>query len=166
MVKVKSMKLFYKKLLIFGLIVSSPVLIVISAIFIYATYKIPFNNARLVIFQYDFNKSINQLNPKQSNLIVKVAKVGNWANSNQCEFLVGQLRTSTLSKEELEGIYPYDFFTAGVYFFDGNQEEFWSPWREWKEKYLKNYKPKEGENVYLVWKSKIDYNVSGDIRCH
>jgi hypothetical protein len=154
-----SMKLFYKILVV--LAVPAILFVLILA------WKIPFNNIYLMIFQYNFNKSINQLNPAQSNLIAKVAEVNNWANGNQCEFLAGQLRYSTLSKEEIEKIYPYDFFTAGVYFFDNNKEEdYGTPWRDWKEKYLKNYKPKEGENVYLVWKSKIDYNVSGDIRCH
>lgn len=159
------MKLFYKNLLIFGLVVASPFVILFAVLIIYLTYKIPLNNYRLMVFQNDFRKNIESFHPAQSKLIAEVAEVGNWADGTYCEFLAGQFRSSALSEEELEKIYPYDFFTAGVYFFDDNQEEFWSPWREWKEKYLKNYKPKEGENVYLVWKSKIDYNTSGDIRC-
>lgn len=157
------MKLFYKILIISSVVISSVVILGI----LFFTWKIPLNNVRLIFFQYNFNKSINQLNPRQSSLIAEVSEVNNWANGNQCEFLVGQFRNSTLLKEELEKIYPYDFFTAGVYFFDINQEEdYGTPWREWKEKYLKNYIPKEDENIYLVWKSKIDYNVDGDIRCH
>ena len=157
------MKLFYKIFVIPGVIIFSIIILFI----LFFTWKVPINDIRLMIFQYNFNRSVNKLNPKQSNLIAEVAKVGNWANGNQCEFLVGQIRTSTLSSEEIERIYPYDFFTAGVNFFDMNHEEgYGTPWREWKEKYLKNYKPKDGENIYVVWKSKIDYNVNGDIRCH
>jgi hypothetical protein len=163
MVRTKPMKLFYKILIISSAIVSSIIILFI----LFFAWKMPFNNVYLTMFQYDFNKSINQLNPMQSNLIAEAAEVSNWANGNQCEFLVGQFRSSALSKEEIEKIYPYDFFTAGVYFFDNNKEEdYGTPWRNWKERYLENYKYKEGENVYLVWKSKTDYNVSGDIRCH
>lgn len=154
------MKLFYKIFVIPCVIIFSLIILFI----LFFTWKIPINNICLMIFQYDFNKSINQLNPIQSSLIAEVAKVDNWADGTYCEFLAGQIRTSTLSKKELEKIYPYDFFTAGVYFLDENIFNY-SPWSDWKEKYLKNYKPKEDENVYLVWKSKVDYITSGDIRC-
>ncbi len=155
------MKLFYKILLIFGIIVFLTIILFI----LFFIWKIPFNNARLIIFQYNFNKSINQFNPERSALITEAAEVGNWADGTYCEFLVGQFRYSLLSKEEIEKIYPYDFFTAGVHFFDNNEEHLGTPWFEWKEKYLKNYKYRESENVYVVWKSKIDYNTKGDIRC-
>jgi len=156
------MKLFYKILIIPSVIISSIIILFIS----FFTWKIPFNNVRLMIFQHDFNKSINKLNPNQSILIAEIAEVDNWADGTYCEFLAGQLRSSTLSMEEIEKIYPYDFFTAGVYFFDINYEEnYGTLWHELNEKYLKNYKTKKGENIYLVWKSKVDYNTNGDIRC-
>lgn len=40
-----------------------------------------------------------------------------------------------------------------------------SPWSEWKEKYLRNYKPKENENIYLVWIADENKSSDGDIRC-
>ena len=55
--------------------------------------------------------------------------------------------------------------SSGVYFIEGD-EDFDNTWFEWKEKYLKNYKLKDGENVYLVWMSDDDYPPDGDIRCH
>ena len=164
MVKIKPMKLFYKIIIICGATIISVFLLLATSITIYMTYKIPLNNYRLMLFQNDFRQNIKSLHPDQSELITEVAEVGNWADGTYCEFLVGQIRSSTLPKEELEKIYPYDFFTAGVHFFDGN-EQFGSPWYELREKHLKDYKLKEGENVYLVWKSKTDYNTSGDIRC-
>jgi len=117
-----------------------------------------------MIFQNDFRQQIKSLHPTQSNLITEVAEVGNWADGTYCEFIVGEFRSSPLAKEELEKIYPYDFFTAGVYFPDGN-ERLSSLWYELREKHLKNYKQKEGENIYFVWASNDNNPPDGDIRC-
>ena len=158
------MKLFYKNLLIFGIIVVSPFVILFVVLIIYLTYKIPLNNYRLMTFQNDFRQNIKSFHPTQSTLIIEIAEVGNWADGTYCEFIAGEFRSSPLSKEELEKIYPYDFFTAGVYFLDEDVFNH-SPWSEWKEKYLKNYKPKNGENTYLVWASDQNKSANGDIRC-
>lgn len=155
------MKLFYKISIILGLIIISPVAI----LFIYLTYKIPFNNYYLITFQNDFRQHIKSFHPAQSNLIIEMTETGNFGNSNHCDFLAGEFRSSPLSKEELEKNYPYDFLTAGVYFVDENIFTEY-PYNEWKEKYLKNYEPKEGENVYLVWAADLDNWPDGDIRCH
>lgn len=154
------MRILYKILLILGIIIVGGIAIIV----LFFTWKMPFNNLYLKVFEYDFRKSIVALHPKESTLIAEVTEVGNWADGTYCEFLAGQFRSSTLSKEELEKIYPYDFFTAGVYFIDGG-EDLGSPWFEWKEKYLKNYKAKENENLYIVWKSDYDNSPDGDIRC-
>lgn len=158
------MKSFYSIIIIIISTIFSVFLLFAVILFLYVTYRIPYNNYRLMGFQNDFRRQIKSFHPAQSNLIAEVAEVGNWADGTYCEFLVGQIRTSTLFKEELEKIYPYDFYTAGVDFFDEN-EQLGSPLYEFKEKYLKNYNYKEGENVYLVWKSEIDSNTIGDIRC-
>lgn len=160
----KSIKSFFRTIFIIGATIISVFLLLAILIAIYMTYRIPLNNYRLIIFQNDFRQQIKSFNPNESVLIKEVAEVDNWGDGTYCDFMVGQLRVSPQSKEELEKIYPYDFFDAGVYFFDGT-EHLGSPWYEFKEKYLNNYKPKEGENVYLVWESKIDYNTSGDFRC-
>lgn len=70
------MRIFYKILIISGLIIILPVAI----LFIYLTYKIPFNNYRLKIFQESFNTFINPMHPQQSNLIAELAEIGNWTD--------------------------------------------------------------------------------------
>jgi len=160
------MKLFYKVTIISGVTICSIIILIVVSFMVYMTYRMPFNNYHLIIFQNDFRQRIKLFHPAQSSLITEVSEVGNWADGTYCEFVAGEFRSSPLPKEELEKTYPYDFFTAGVYFFDINYEEnYGTLWRELKEKYLKSYKPKNGENVYLVWKSKIDYNTNGDFRC-
>ncbi len=153
-------RILYKILLILGMIIVGG----FASIVLLLTWKMPFNNLYLKVFEYNFSKSVVALHPKESTFIAEAAEVGNWADGTYCEFLVGQFRSSPLSKETLEKIYPDDFFTAGVYFIDGN-EDFGSPWFEWKEKYLKNYRAKDNENVYLVWKADYDNSPDGDIRC-
>lgn len=153
------MKLFHKIIIIFGLVVVV-VMLVFTSLF---TYKIPLNNYRLKVFRENFHKSVELLHPKQSSLIAEVAEVGNWADGTRCQFLVGQFRYSSLSRDALKKVYPYDFFTAGIYFIDGN-EDFDSPWFKWIQKYLKNYKATKNENIYLVWMAE-DKSPDGDIRC-
>ncbi|KKQ21830.1 MAG: hypothetical protein US35_C0016G0004 [Parcubacteria group bacterium GW2011_GWA2_37_10] len=159
------MKLFYKKIIISVATIFSIFFLVVILFTIYLTYKIPFNNYRLKIFQDSFNIFVDPMHPKQSNLITETAEVGNWGSGNQCQFLVGQFRLSTLLKEEIKQFYFKDSMSSGVYFIEGD-EDFDNTWFEWKEKYLKNYKLKDGENVYLVWMSDDDYPPDGDIRCH
>lgn len=158
------MKLFYRIIIISSTTIFSAFFLIVVLLAVYLTYKIPFNNYHLMVFQKDFERSIVKFHPAESKLLAGVAEVGNWADGTYCEFLVGQFRSSLLPKEELEKNYPYDFFSAGVYFIDEN-EALGSPWLEWRKKYLKDYKPKDNEIVYLVWKSKYDNSTNGDIRC-
>jgi hypothetical protein len=153
-------RILYKILLILGMIIVGGVV----SIVLFLVWKIPFNNYKLGIFQKSFDQSIAKFHPIESKLLAKAAEVGNWADGTYCEFFVGQFRSSPLPREELEKIYPSDFFTTGVYFIDDN-EAFGSSWFEWKEKYLKNYKAKDNENIYLVWKADYDDSPDGDIRC-
>jgi len=160
MAKINIKRFLYRITLSLAIIIVGGVVLII----LFLTWKMPFNSYKLITFQKNFEQSINKLHPAESRLIAKVAEVGNWTDGTYCEFFVGQFRSSPLSKEELEKKYPYDFFTTGVYFFDDN-ENLGSPWSDWKEKYLKNYKTKEGENIYLVWISNDDNSPDGDIRC-
>lgn len=153
-------RIFYKILLILGMIIIGGIVVIV----LFFTWKMPFNNLYLKVLEYNFRKSVVALHPKESTLIAEVAVVGNWTDGTYCEFFVGQFRSSSLSKEELEKIYPNDFSTTGVYFVDSD-EVFGSPWFELKKKYLKNYRPKDNENIYLVWKADYDNSPDGDIRC-
>lgn len=155
-----------KKRFLYGIVLGLAIIIVgsFTLVVLFFIWKMPFNNYKLEVLRKDFGKSIVKFHPAESKLLTEAAEVGNWADGTYCEFLVGQFRSSSLSKEELEKIYPDDFSTAGVYFIDGN-EPFDSPWYEWKEKYFKDYKPKDNETIYLVWKADYDNSPDGDIRC-
>lgn len=166
MVEIKLMKLFYKTIIISGVTVFSVLLLIILLFVLYLTYRIPLNNYHLMIFKDDFNKFVDQLHPQQSAYIAEVTETGNLGGaSNHCDFLVGEFRSSPLSKEMLKNNYFRDSLSSGVYFIDDDIFTE-SPWSEWKEKYLKDYKPKDNENTYLVWISNDGNSPDGDIRCH
>lgn len=155
------MKLFYKILIISSIIIFLAVILFISIL----TWKIPYNNLYLKIFQKSFNTIVSPMHPAQSNLIADVAEIGNWANGAQCQFFVGQFRLSTLSKESIKRSYFKESVSSGVNFIEEDIFNH-SPWFKWKEKYLKNYKLKENESVYLIWTADEDSLPDGDIRCH
>ena len=159
------MKLFYKIIIIFGTTIFSAFFLIAISLTLYLTYRIPFNNYYLKTFQNNFRQSIKSFHPAQSSLIAEMAETGNFGESNHCDFLAGEFRASPFSKEVLQKIYPDDFLTAGVYFIDDDIFMDY-PYNEWKEKYLRDYKPKENENVYLVWVADEDNSPDGDIRCH
>ncbi|KKP33157.1 MAG: hypothetical protein A2360_00590 [Candidatus Staskawiczbacteria bacterium RIFOXYB1_FULL_32_11] len=155
------MKLFYKNFTILGLIISSAVILFI----IILVWKMPYNNLYLNNFRKSFSVFTYYMHPKQSNLIVEMAELGNWANSNQCQFFAGQFRLSGLSKETIMQSYFKESMSTGVYFLDEDVFNH-SPWSEWKEKYLGNYVPQKDKNIYLVWASDDNNLPDGDIRCH
>jgi hypothetical protein len=157
----KNMKrIFYKILLTLGIIIISGTAITV----LFLTWKMPLNNLHLKVFEYNFRRSVDSLHPKQSTLIAEAAEVGNWADGTYCEYFAGQFRLSKLPKETIRQFYFKESMSSGVDFIDEDIFNH-SPWSEWKEKYLKNYKPKENENIYLVWKADYDNSPDGDIRC-
>ena len=105
------------------------------------------------------------MHPEQSKLIIKIAETGNWANGSQCQYFVGQFRVSTLSKEIIRQSYFKESMSSGIDFIDEDAFNY-GPLLGWKEKYFKNYKPKENENVYFVWILDGDKFTDGDIRCN
>lgn len=155
------MNLFYKILIIFSSIIFSAIILLVLIL----TWKIPYNNLYLKIFQESFNIFVNPMHPPQSNLIAEMAETGNWANGSQCQYFAGQFRFSALPKETIRQFYFKESLSSGVDFIDEDIFNH-SPWLEWKEKYLKNYKPEESESIYLIWIADEDNLADGDIRCN
>ena len=161
MAKMTLMNSIYKTLIILSVII----LLVILLFVLLATWKIPYNNLYLKSFQESFNIIVNPMHPEQSKLIIEIAETGNWANGSQCQYFVGQFRVSTLSKEIVRQSYFKESMSSGIDFI--NEDAFnYEPLSGWKEKYLKNYKSKENENVYFVWILDGDKFTDGDIRCN
>jgi len=153
-------RILYKILLILGILIVLGVVLT----FLLLTWKMPFNDYKLEVFQNNFDQSMDKIHPAESRLMAKVSEIGNWADGTYCEFFVGQFRLSMLPKEAIKKFYFKDSMSSGVYFIDEDIFNH-SPWSEWKEKYFKEYKIKDGENIYLVWKADYDNVPAGDIRC-
>jgi len=118
---------------------------------------------------------MQSVHPAQSQSITEMAEFGNFGESNHCDYIVGEFRSSPLSKEELLKKYApvatssfigNRLVETGVYFMD---EEFFEKdylWSEWLSKYLPDRRHITNKNTYLIY-SEDDMNPpDGDIRCN
>jgi hypothetical protein len=139
------------------------------------TWKMPFHNYQLWKLQKSFRSIMQSTHPAPSKLRGEVAEFGNFGNSNHCDYLAGEFRSSTLSKEQLTQAYAgmtilsFDKISrlpVEVYFTD---EGFFKDdylWSRWRSKYLPDQQDVSGENTYLVFASSDMHPPDGDIRCH
>lgn len=156
---------------IFGMIVFC----VITPFIVAVTWKIPFHNYQLWNMQRNFRSSMQSVHPAGSRLLAEMAEFGNFGESNHCDYLVGEFRSSPLSKEEVLKNYAAVATSTfigersaeiGVYFIDG---EFFKKdylWSEWIEKYLPNNHGITNENIYVIYSEDAMNPPDGDIRCN
>lgn len=156
------------------------VLLVLCIAFVFAlTWKIPVHNANARTFQKNFSTVVH---PKESKILTPVMDFANFGNSNHCDYFVGELRISSLSKAELvqqyEGqtISPPDTQNGAldgdppressieILFTDSEIFERW-PWSEWLDS-MQHFSSEQGETVYLVYALESGYPPEGDYRCH
>lgn len=139
------------------------------------TWKMPLHNYQLWILQKHFRLTMRPIHPPQSELRTEVAEFGNLGNSNHCDYLVGEFRSSVLSKEELKRVYAETAILSfdkvsrllvEVYFTDEDVFERDYLWSGWLSKYLPNQPYAPEGNTYLVFASSDLNPPDGDIRCH
>jgi len=156
---------------VFGVTVFCAIILFVAGI----TLKMPLHNYRLWVLQRNFNSTMKSAHPVPSELRVEVAEFGNLGNSNHCDYLVGEFRSSTLSKEQLKqayaGITTLSFdkispLPVEVYFTDEDIFEEDYLWSGWLSKYLPDQHNSSGENTYLIFTSSDMHSPAGDIRCH
>lgn len=130
--------------------------------------KIPIHNYNLHVFERNWEAV---LHPKESKELLKIVEFGNFGNSNHCDYMVGEFRSTNTSKEEILKSYnglaiaSFDkkIVPIEVYFIDGDIFGWW-PWSEWLNRLSKL--PSEAENKYLAFASVDGYSPEGDFRCH
>ncbi len=154
----------------FGLIVFCLfVLLVLSM-----TWKMPFHAYQLRIMQIRFRSTMHSLHPVGSQLLAEMRQFGNFGNSNHCDYLVGEFRSSHLSKEALRQRYAAvatssfvgdRLLEVDVYFIDDDIFTHY-PWSRWLQEYLPHERPPINENTYLIFSSNDGNPPDGDIRCH
>jgi len=136
---------------------------------------IPLHEYRLWTLQKRFHPAIAAAHPTDSRLLSKMAYVGNFGNSNHCDYIAGQFRASKLSREKIQNAYadmPAPSFSSDpnaplpveVYFADEDIFEL-SPWSSWYEERLPTLVANEKENVYLVFAVSQMHPHFGDFRC-
>ncbi len=136
----------------------------------------PLHEYRLWVLQKRFYASIAATNPTDSRLISKMAHVGNFGNSNHCDYIAGQFRASKLSREEIQkayaGVSTPSFSSdtnaplpVEIYFTDEDIFEL-SPWSDWYDEHLPAVRAAKKESVYLVFGLSQMHPYFGDIRCY
>jgi len=104
--------------------------------------------------------------PIDSRLVKIISTVGNFApNSNRCDFVVMEIRTSKSSLEDIINFYNSNDNISIIFPVDENDME------NFKNQYLELYERildamKDKTNSYFVIANNIDYQPNSDIRCH
>ena len=104
--------------------------------------------------------------PIDSRLVKRISTVGNFApNSNRCDFVVMEIRTSKSSLEDIINFYNSNDNISIIFPVDENDME------NFKNQYLELYERildamKDKTNSYFVIANNIDYQPNSDIRCH
>lgn len=142
---------------------------------VFMTWMMPFHNYQLWKMQKNFRSTMQSVHPAGSRLLAEMAEFGNFGESNHCDYLVGEFRSSPLSQEELLKNYAAvatssfvgnRWIETGVYFID---EEFFKKdylWSEWLSKYLPDHVPSLDNTAYLVFSENEGNPPDGDIRCN
>ncbi len=138
------------------------------------TWKMPFHNYQLWKMQKNFRSTMQSVHPAESHLLAEMKEFGLFGNSNHCDYMVGEFRSSHLSKEMLRRAYAAvatssfignRLVETDIYFTD---EDIFTdyPWSEWLEKYLPDNRNAAKENTYLIFSGDDGNPPDGDIRCH
>lgn len=131
------------------------------------------------IFLASFEKQIKQYShPPDSKLIQKISLIGNFAPaSNQCGFIVAQVRTTLLKPDDIHTFYApilttssYDkdppYHAVSLYIL-GNEKEVEDIMWFYPEVYeLITQKATKDTHAYLLITSETGYPPNYDLRCH
>ena len=165
------MKVIINFFAIFGL----AIFIVIIIFLVLLIWKIPIHNFNLWRLNKNF-ESLSGFHPLSSKQLFKFTDFGNFGESGgQCGYIIGEFRTSQLSKEEIMFYYQdlaIDSFEQGeiipvevLFLDDGNFANY--PWSKWASYlYQKIQSPIQPSLIYLVIASSYNYLADGDIRCY
>lgn len=147
------------------------------ALILLTSWKIPLHIYQLHVLQKHFRDAVGPIHPAQSKLIVEMSEFGNFGNSNHCDYIVGEFRSSQLQMEEIKRFYD----GAKVRSFDGGPPlsvEIYFPedlreaaahdyyWNHWLERYIPSQERISYQNTYFVFTESAMHPPDGDIRCH
>lgn len=144
---------------------------VLTLLFLYISVPVLFNDVHAQFF----GRKLNDINhPSESRLLKRVLAVANLGlASNQCDYVAGEFRATTLSKKEAEDFYAplvnstrslTATLTYEIYFAE-DADEHWYLGKH--SDMLQTYKqePLSGERVYLFLI--VETHPPGlDFRCH
>ncbi len=148
-----------------------------AAFLLFMSWKIPVHNYQLYVLQKHFRHTMQPIHPPQSTLIAEMAEFGNFGNSNHCDYLVGEFRSSALPREEVQKAYgevkvlSFDgvsHLPLEIYFAETLREaaEHDYYWQSWLETYLPAQKHALYQDTYFVSVASDMHSPDGDLRCH
>lgn len=151
-----------------------PVFCLIVWYIVAVTWRMPIHNYQLKALQRYFRSAVLSLHPIQSEFRAEMAEFGNFGNSNHCDYLAGEFRSSSLPREIIMQAYTgatilsFDKISrlpVEVYFTD--EDAFTHPpWEEWLSKYLPYQSSVANKDTFLVFAASDLHPPNGDIRCH
>lgn len=142
------------------------------------TWRIPLHNVNLRAFQRSFAALSH---PSESQLVMELSEFGNFGESNHCDYVVGEFRSTSLPRGKIEQYYestsipspdrtqhawdgePPAWNEVEVAFEDDGIFQ-WYPWSEWWSRVERSSLP--SEKTYLIFASADGYPPRGDYRCH
>ena len=157
-----------------ALVVAIAVLIA-SLLFFFLSRGIPLHDFRLWMLEKNFHAAASY-HPPESVLLQKKTYLGgpDEHGSETCNFFVGELRSSPLSKEELRQAYNGSSIRSfsnlsriplKILFFDQERWTMDSPLGDWWDEWYGNLSTSTAQTPYFVFASQEGYPYLGDYRC-
>lgn len=139
------------------------------------TWKIPLHTYQLRVLQRHFHTEVQAF--PNSVLRSEMREFGNFGQSNHCDYIVGEFRSSPLPKEEIAQFYtgtsvhPFDKTSrlpVEIYFAEDLHEAALHDyyWEYWLEKYIPTQKDAVDDHTYFVFTMSAMHPPDGDFRCH
>lgn len=129
-----------------------------------ALWGIPLHDFRLWRLKNNFKTDAPLYHPPESWLLQRKEYLGGPYDHGSlvCDYFVGELRSSPLSKEKIRQIYAGHF---RVLFFDEDQWPMYLPLTLWWDEWYQNPLLATSSTVYFVYASQEGYPFLGDMRC-
>lgn len=142
---------------------------------IMVTWKIPLHTYQLHVLQRHFHTEVRAL--PESILRTEMREFGNFGQSNHCDYIVGEFRSSSLPKEEITQFYAgtsvHSFdktsqLPVEIYFAEDLHEVALHDYylKHWLEKYIPTQKDAVYDRTYFVFTMSAMHPPDGDFRCH
>ena len=170
-----SAKRSYKTLIKIATLAAAIAVLIASLLFFFLSRGIPLHDFRLWMLEKNFHAAASY-HPPESVLLQKKTYLGGPSEHGSlvCDFFVGELRSSPLSKEKIRQAYNGSSIKSfsnlsriplKVLFFDEGRWTMNSPLGDWWDEWYGHLSIATAQTSYFVFASQEGYPYLGDYRC-